>query len=315
MSTAELSHSVSTPVPLLSPSISFYPSGPLVQFPPPLPSHRLPLRERCGFTQSLKIQTNFSRQPRCSPWSPKGHIQPHRNNVPRRRRVKAKHVVLKDDDSPVVEAEPVDLPLPAGAYDIPARTEQRHLQEVIPGLFLAFKLSDEAEDDEHMRKEGYTHIIDICYALPGCDGGVIKQMHEDRVHRLRLTLPELSRPSSQSSERAGLALSDAQLRTARDMLAQTLPWRNAVDAPGELYAAPSGPRVLISTPAHRPTDAMAVVGCYLSFASGKSVETSLRFIDDEQDFLSIWKGEVSGDEEARVEHIARLSSWLSNVRR
>ena len=74
-------------------------------------------------------------------------------------------------------------------------------------------------------------------------------------------------------------------------------------------------RVLISTPQRRPTDAMSVLGCYLAFASKKSVDIALRCIDDEPDFLSIWKGEVSEDELARAERVARMRSWLSGIKR
>ena len=63
---------------------------------------------------------------------------------------------------------------------------------------------------------------------------------------------------------------------------------------------------MIATPFGRPTDAMCVAGCYLAFISKKTVEDVLRYIDEEEDFLSVWKGEVSENEVERTEQVARV---------
>jgi len=292
-----------------SPISSLYPSSPLAEFPPPVPTLRRPLRERCGFTHNLKIHTSFAQQARPGPWSPKGHIQPHRNHLPRRRKGQIKRIVLYEDDS---ATEPKVQEGPEALNALP-ETEGRHLQEVVPGLFLEFRPADSSVDIARAQEERYTHVIDICYPPPGYDSGAVEQAYESRLQRLRLVLPSTSRPTD--SQRAGLALTDAQLRMARDFLAQTLPYSGVCASQVASQTVPHAVRILLSTPARRPTDAMSIAGCYLSFASGKSVETALRFIDDEDNFLSVWKGEVSEDEIAKVERVARMWSWLSSIRR
>jgi len=294
-------------MPVTGPSIGIYPTSPLAKFPPPAPTLRRPLRERCGFIAelSLTITTSFGQPQACAgPWSPKGHIQPHRSHLPRRRKAQVKRIELYDDDDEPEQAQSAPTP---GAFVPPPRpADEPCLQEVVPGLFAAFKT-----ETAH---EGYTHVIDVCHPLPGYDAGATEQAYEGRVHRLRLVLPEAS---TEESARAGLGLTEAQLRAARDFLAETLPYGTASQS--SAAARPTGNkqgvRVLISTPPRRPTDAMSIVGCYLAFASGKSVDAALRCIDDEPEFLSVWKGEVSEDEVVRVERVARMWSWLSRIRR
>lgn len=292
--------------PAQSPTLACYPTSPIAHFPPPVQAAvRRPLRERCGFNLSLKIHTTCAQQGRAAPWSPKGHVQPHRNNLPRRRKGQIKRIVVVDDDSPsTTEPKPDSEQPPKG---------ERHLQEVVPGLFLAFKLADAAADAAKRQEERYTHVIDICYPPPGYDSGAIEQAYEGRVHRLRLVLPA-AHPAD--AERAGLGLTDAQLRAARDFLAQALPYVSATAPPPLMSSAPcANVRILVSTPPRRPTDAMSIVGCYLSFVSNKGADATLRFIDDQADILSIWKWEVSEDEVGKIERVARMWSWLSKVRR
>jgi len=282
------------------PLIHRYPSTPLLEFPPPLPNQRRPLRERCGF--DLKIKTSFA-----PPENPtqrvhnNGHVQPHRNNLPRRKKTNLRIVV----DESVLPAEPSA----AVATELRPAAD-RNLQELIPGLFVAFKPTGDRSDTQELLAERYTHLIDICYPADNSDdfaAGSIEQASEGGLHRLCLTLPASARVNE--SERAGLALTDAQLRAARDFLAQTFPYSLTADV--QVGAT----RVLIASPARRPTDAMCIAGCYLAFASGKNVGTVLRYIDDEESVLSIWKGEVSEDEVDKTEKVARLWSWLSSIRR
>lgn len=281
------------------PLIHRYPSTPLSEFPPPLPIQRRPLRERCGF--DLKIKTSFT-----PPENPtqrehnNGHVQPHRSNLPRRK--KGLRLVV---DEPILAVEPS-----AKLVQETRPAADQNLQELIPGLFVAFKSTGDRSDTREVLAEGYTHLIDICYPADGTDNfaaGSIEQTSEGNLHKLCLTLPMSARVSE--SVRAGLALTDAQLRAARDFLAQTFPYSLAVDVQA------GATRVLVATPARRPTDAMCIAGCYLAFASGKNVGTVLRYIDDEESVLSIWKGEVSEDEVDKSERVARLWSWLSSIRR
>ncbi|KZT72340.1 hypothetical protein DAEQUDRAFT_723035 [Daedalea quercina L-15889] len=288
-------------------STGIYPTSPLAQFPPPAPAPRKPLRERCGFTAelSLTIQTSFGQQQTCTGmWLPKGHIQPHRSHLPRRRKAQVKRIVLHDDDEPE-QVQPA-APILGALVPPPRPAAEPCLQEVVPGLSIAFKAkSMEAQE------ASYTHVIDVCYPMPGYDAGATEKAFKDHIHRLRLVLPEAPR---EDSSRAGLGLTNRQLRTARDFLAETLPYANMSNATRSA-AEKEAVRILILTPPRRPTDAMSIVGCYLAFASTKSVDTALRCIDDEPELLSVWKGEVSEDEIERVERVARMWSSLLGIKR
>ncbi|KAL6305102.1 hypothetical protein BKA93DRAFT_718126, partial [Sparassis latifolia] len=275
-----------------------YPSTPLVQFPPPLPSLRRPLRERCGF--NLRIKTTFTQPEHTAPRSQKGHIQPHRNNLPRRRKG-AKRTIFHEEEH-VAEAAVV------APTREPPKVVDRCVQDIIPGLSVAFNTGLRS-DATQLLAEGYTHVVDVCYPTDDAHefvAGSIEHALEGRLQRLCLTLPSSARVDD-ISQRAGLALTDQQLRASRDFLGQTLPYASASQTSG------GDVRILVATPSRRTTDAMCIAGCYLAFVSGKSVETVLRYIDEEESVLSVWKGEVSEDEAERAERIARLWSWLSSV--
>ena len=49
----------------------------------------------------------------------------------------------------------------------------------------------------------------------------------------------------------------------------------------------------------------------MGFAARRGVEEVLRCVDEEEAVLSVWKGEVSGEEVERIEEIARGWSWLT----
>ncbi|KAH9851155.1 hypothetical protein C2E23DRAFT_832858 [Lenzites betulinus] len=243
-----------------------YPSSPLKVFPPPAPAVRRPLRERCGMNLTLHIDNPalaFQSSKVPGPWSPKGNLQPHRNNLPRRRNPKPSFVTYHDKQLAAAPPKPAPAP-PDRSYET-----------------------------------GFTHIVEITH-------GPAPQGHSDaqRTHsskggpqRLRLTLPASTR---RPAGRASLALTDAQLRAARDFLVECLP--GSVAALPEL--AQGAVRALVVTPRGRPTDAMALVGCYLACVAGQDVEAILRCVDEEESVLSVWKGEVSGDEIEQVQGIA-----------
>ncbi|KAI0669530.1 hypothetical protein C8Q78DRAFT_183346 [Trametes maxima] len=305
-------------------AISTYPSSPLKVFPPPAPTIRRPLRERCGITLTLHIETpspTFKPSKVPGPWSPKGHIQPHRNHLPRRRNPKPCFVAVQEKQAPAVaehpkrapsplpspspaaEAEPapavipVSDPTPSYAFNPP--TEDPRLQAIIPALWVAF-----AHETDRSYEDGFTHVVEITYE--GTHGSS-ERSWDGKAQRLRLALPQSARKPAKG--RAGLALGDTQLRAARDFVAECLP-QSIASMPEQ-----SSVRVLVVTPQGRPTDAMCVVGCYLAFVAGQSADAILRCIDEEDSVLSAWKGEVSGDEADRLEKIARSWSWLSTVAR
>ncbi|KAI0701007.1 hypothetical protein C8T65DRAFT_279215 [Cerioporus squamosus] len=292
-------------------AITMYPTSPLGVFPPPAPVIRRSLRDRCGVSLTLEIEAPFKSLRVQGPWSPKNNTQPHRTNLPRRRNPKPCFANFKDvsvefpkprTPKAAPAPAPVTIPVPAPA-DIPTplqppKAHETHMQPVIPALWVAF-----GQPHDRSYEAGFTHIVDICYS-DAATGGSSEQLWEGRVQRLKLVLPEAAR---KWEGRAALALTDAQLRTARDFMAQGLP-QAVASLPDQTDV-----RVLVTTPPGRPTDAMCVLGCYLAFVAGRDVDTVLRCIDEEECILSAWKGEVSGEETERIEKIARAWSWLSTV--
>ncbi|KAI0343589.1 hypothetical protein BDW22DRAFT_1186151 [Trametopsis cervina] len=346
----------------LYPSMEFYPTSPLQIFPPPMPS-RQSLRSRCGVTMRLQLTTNVMG---AGGWSTKGHVQPHRHNLPRRRN--PKRVVLHEDvivevpekkvapavEKPKVESEAKVAPLQHSQpqrNNLPRRrrvnrmvvhdteddvaqvatikpvservathkktqavtsyppievpyvptipTNDAHLQILIPGVAVTF--GDNIRPEQlpgDSSEEPYTHVVHI------------HQNHTDEPASRRETQGKtqimhlhVSSSANAGTTRAGLALTDAQLRAARDFMAEALPHPET----------PKGVSILVLGPHGRPTDIMCVAACYLAFVSGKSTEEVLLFIDAEEEYLSAWKGEVTEDESEKVEQIARAWSWLSNI--
>ena len=318
-----------------------YPSSPLQVFPPPMPGARRTLRERCGVTLSLAVEYPFG------PNHKGGHTQPHRTHLPRLARRRSHKPRLPACDSSFFDgiAQPstfrVGVPFPthspisalkrralaavpatpailSALQPQPPKLSEPHLQAIIPGVWVVFDGAARAAE------EGFSHVVEVFYddashdtpeasdaplaspcAGPSSPSSAPKPAEtrfDGATQRLRLALPGTARAYH---GRAALALTDAQLRAARDFMAERLPPQLAED-PDQTAV-----RVLVSVPAGRPTDAMCVVGAYLAFVAGQHVEEVLRCVDDEESVLSVWKGEVSGDEVERVEKIARAWSWLS----
>jgi len=358
----------------LYPSMDFYPTSPIQIFPPPLPT-RPCLRSRCGVTMRLQLSTLGLTAP-ATGWSPKGHVQPHRNNLPRRRNIKrvvlhdneqdevdakaietkstaeveypkaqaqvakaaspvhvqphrtnlprrrkVRHFVVHDTDDDVVEAteakpaltlnvERVKAPVAASHPPIQSPfvpsipINESNLQILVPGISMTFAdITTTLEQlPGHSSAEPYTHIVSIGYK--DGDGPAIKRAYEGRAQRLHLYLS--SSADTTRATRAGLGLTDAQLRTARDFMAEALPHLSMKDSQSRV-------RLLITGPNGRPTDIVCVAACYFAFVTGKTMEDVLHFIDAEDEILSVWKGEVSEDEAEKVEKIARAWSWLSNI--
>lgn len=293
-------------------SFDIYPTSPITSFPPPAPVNSRSLKERCGYSLSITTSSPHGAKAAMKVLSPKMH-GPHRSNLPRRRKPKKCFQNFNPgEDDPILDAKPKvaepeePKPDPALQPDIPTEP-QSYLQELIPGLSIAFATGniDEPLPQSNSDKP-YSHVVNITYSVEedGSDASTSKQTYYNRAQRLNLVLPGNAKTCS---GRAGLGLTDAHLRVVRDFLAEALPRELAEQS---IY---SSVRILITTPHGRPTDAMCIVGCYLSFLSGKDTETVLRYVDQEEDFYSVWKGEVSEDELARVEKVARAWSWLSQV--
>lgn len=239
------------------------------------------------------------------------HVQPCRDNLPRRRKVNRIVVHDTDDDfvnttktlEPAARVQSVSHPAIEGPFVpiIPANDAQ--LQTIVPRVSMAFAdiTSDLESLPGYSSAEPYTHIVRIGYG--DNSEGAVKRENEGRTQYCDLYLPESARANGPG--RAGLALTDAQLRTARDFMAEALPQL--------VQGSASGIRLLVAGPHGRPTDVVSVTACYFAFVSGKSMEDVLLFIDAEDEFLSVWKGEVSEEEAEKVGKIAQAWSWLSAI--
>lgn len=307
--------SKSTPptVPLYS--TESYPSEPIAIFPPPLPLSRRTLRSRRGVDMSVQIPP-FPMQTHTtpSPWSAKGPVQPHRNHLPRRRN--PKRMVIINHGTPDGDFVPAPLPLDTPYGDQRTQVDQLvedhykpdppvnvpALQKMREGLYVAFGEGSECVKDlpEHQNTP-FTHVITILQGED--DNGPHVQSYENRVQNLRLVLAGEARAQR---ERKSLALSDAHLRAARDFIAEALPGGSAPNCD-------TGTRVLVTTPFGRPTDAMSIIAFYLASSSKGGVTAILKVIDDDENVLSAWKGEISQNEEEQIEKMAKAWSWVTLV--
>lgn len=212
-------------------------------------------------------------------------------------------------ESPKEETAEIE-PLVPAALNAPKVEEEvskpdSSLQELIPGLYIAFSNDGpEGEQPGDSSEKPYTHIVNITHPTHDVDQNFKGSAHESYDHSLRRLHLVLAQSSSRmnKAQRTGLALSELQLRSVRDFLALALPPSLASSTDQSTV------KVLITTPHGRPTDAMSAAACYLAFTSGQNVDTILRFVDEEEDFLSVWKGEVSEDEVEKIEKVVRSPS-------
>jgi hypothetical protein len=350
----------------LYPSKDMYPVSPIQVFPPPMPA-RQSLRSRCGVTMQLHLST-LGLTPPSNAWASKGHTQPHRHNLPRRRNPKRITVVDHDEPTPKVEVvanveKPVahltqakasspahvhpnrhnlprhrkvhrmvvhdtdddkaklvmskpksvqgvlvtkaqvtaSYPAIESPYIPTINPTDDHLINLIPNVFMAYGDADTSLENlpGYHPAEPYTHVVRINYS--DAESAPITRSTEGKSQHLHLNVT--SSTSTGGNSRAGLELTDAQLRTARDFMAEVLPRLDS----------PNGVKLIVVGPHGHPANVVAVAACYFAFVSGKSIEEVLLFIDAEEDFSSAWKGEVTDDEAERVQKIAKAWSWLSSI--
>lgn len=254
----------------------------------------------------ITLQPISSTVTHVSPWSAKGHVQPHRNHLPRCRKPRRfLHFDNSTADEPRAPAPPVEKvatpiaePDPEALYKPTAPVNDPVLQHIMEDIWVAFaEGTEELADLPHDGGLPYTHIITIVHG--DFEEGWSEQYYEKRVQRLRLLLPGSARAQR---GRKDLALNDAQLRAARDFMGQAVPAGHN-----------SNTRLLITTPFGRPTDAICVAICHLKATSDKTVEFISDALDADDDFHSVWRSEVSENELEKVDKIASAWSWLSQV--
>jgi len=196
----------------LYPTLDIYPSMPITTFPPAMPAAKRTLRERCGI--DLSISTAFMTTSTNPMWSPKLHTQPHRTNLPRRRKPQKRFAhVVKVEETPVeekpmeamemIKSESVDSNLDfvestwtssTAQIDInsspPNPEHHHHLEEIIPSLHVAF--SDGLPSSQlpgYSIEKPYTHVVNIVYpptnSTDDSFAGSTEQFYECHIQKLR----------------------------------------------------------------------------------------------------------------------------------
>jgi len=234
-----------------------------------------------------------------APLNPKGPVGPHISNLPRRR-TRTQGVRREG----IVDA----ITQPTGIKKTPKRDECRCLQELVPGLFVAFEddrlaFGDgaAAEYGERLKThkgEDFTHIVSL--STEGAAEVAMMCAAGAKSH-LRLVIPAARDAADDvEDDNVQLQLSPSQLATARDFLSLT----NLRLSP-TAYSKSADVRILITTPRNCRVDAMAIASCYLSFASGHSVRKVLAHFDDGNCYLSVWQGIMDWRTWDIVESVAR----------
>jgi hypothetical protein len=214
----------------------------------------------------------------------KGPQGPNRGMLPRR---KPRHI-----PSPSIE-------------DAAGMTE---LEKLLPWLYVSLSQPDDVtlvdgivQKPFHSLASCFSHIICIS---SGKHAGHSEESIDDStgLRTLQLVVPN---PSSEPTKNmAGkTSLSKDQLFLARDFLSLALPHPTRCFT-GHRVRRDASVRVLVTSTCDRPADVISIVACYMAYASGKSVETVLRYIR-EGDFLETWIDVLSSDGIRAVEATAR----------
>ena len=159
----------------------------------------------------------------------------------------------------------------------------RHLQSVVPGLFICLK---EHESNIQMYRGDrlkFTHVIRISPIPLDSKHGRNSEnpwIDESGVHHLHLSVPR-----SRRHPHIQLRLTIDQLLFARDFLSLALPYLH--------YGLPHAPPgtdacVLVSAALDHATEAVAIIATYQAFASGgkQKVKNLLRLFDP----FEAWRG-------------------------
>jgi len=232
---------------------------------------------------------------------PKGHIGPHLNNLPRRRgHARVAKPVGAVDITPQLTL--------AAVRKVPRQDECRCLQELVPGLFVAFEddqlafghaaAGGSGERLKTYSGEDFTHIISLS-TEKGAEAAMVRGASAEA--HLRLVIPAAQdAPDDEDDFIVKPVLSRPQLLAARAFLSAT----NIRLSP-TAYSQSADVRILITTPRNHRVDAMAIASCFLSFASGNSVRRVLAHFDDKDRYLSVWQGIMDCQAWDFVESVAR----------
>jgi hypothetical protein len=183
------------------------------------------------------------------------------------------------------------------------RERDRCWSEVVTDIFVAFHGEEEEKVSIVEGGKKYTHIITVSLA----HGAGVQEKRTDLpdgscVQALHLSV-RLHEDDPARAQRVGLGLSSEQLKATSIFLS------NAFCSTST--SSSSNPRVLITCPYGRQTDAMSIIATYLSRSLEEDVVDILKVIDLIDGLRSVWKGEVSENEVAVIRSVLSENGWMA----
>lgn len=238
----------------------------------PLSSGCRPLRERVNNTLTLNLTLKFQYI------APKGNLEPRKDNLPRRIKIKAKKpaqalVMLER----TAYFPPVTINIAPVSVPELAITPKSHLQELAPNFFVGFFPSP------HVNGHSFTHVVRITIPTSSETPGTIT--NENGTQTLHLYL----HPKTQNSvnDNGCTRLTVAQLIAARDFLSSS-----ASSSPIACLLVTTDPT------SGTATDVMSVAAIYLAHNSEKTCRVTWGVLEDiniDEDVEGVWKGVISCD--------------------
>ncbi|KAG5641011.1 hypothetical protein DXG03_006385 [Asterophora parasitica] len=285
-----------------------------------MPAIRKPLRERCNVQLAVKtaIPTSvdddyYTETPASSDPSTRGRPKARKPidvRIPYRGTSKKRHGATVHK---APRLHPIDTPTTAGMHS---------LHRLVPYIYVG------CYDGAHLPRslvsnDGalFTHIVKISHP---CEEKGKKAGHRDLqvdltrgMYCLGLIVPagckdeETKGATTLTQAPDKLRLTEEQLLLTRDFLALALPYYAQAHPRDDIPFEPTSDsvRVLITAPAGREAaaDIMAVVVCYLAWASEEPVGTVVDYIRAEEEVPGVWKGALGGKEAlVAVQNVARF---------
>ncbi|KAG6918069.1 hypothetical protein DXG01_016727 [Tephrocybe rancida] len=287
---------------------------------------RPPLRERCNIQLNVKtsIPNNIYDDYLLSPESP----PPPPTRRDRGRTTTCKSLAHTTSNTyrskraaskaPSKEAGvPRLLPLhtPTAEYDLPA------LHRLVPYIYVGFHRGVYLPRSLVFTDGAvFTHVVKITYAFGDFKPGEV-DLQVDLARGMILFALMVPKPGDKGSREAKAKredsgegegktlLTETQLLLARDFLALALPYYAEAHPNPNVRASPDSVRVLITAPERQGAEAdiMAVVACYLAWASEEEVRTVVEYIRTEDDVPGVWKGAVRGEDALKLVGRAAMS--------
>ncbi|KAH7883354.1 hypothetical protein F5I97DRAFT_232141 [Phlebopus sp. FC_14] len=235
-----------------------------------LPPHR-PLRERCQVR--LTVNTVFSGTEDLLTYT----CEPREDNTSRYRANKASPLPPREENTHA-------LALSFNAGPLNYLNEKSHMEEIVPGLYVAF--ADDDFEADALRTFDYTRFSHVVQVMRARNATRRSEEAVDPITgtcKLRLSCPAYGHDDRHT------ALKFPQLLAARDFMSLALPYQKH---PSRLRHVSHGDvNLLVVAPTARTVDIMSIVVCYLAFISARHANCVLEYIDEVEEFDETWKGE------------------------